>query len=138
MSAANGAWRSGLCDCCSTPACCLACCCPCCVFGQIAATMTPEEVCCGGNYGGSCCLYYLLIMPTQFVDVLLAPTSVALIILPLGSLMHCPLRSAIRRKHNIPGDDCEDCMTVWCCSCCALAQVLLLMHPHSTYMSDFL
>ena len=129
MSAANGAWKSGLCDCCSTPACCLACCCPCCVFGQIAVTMTPEEVCCGGNYGGSCCLYYLLVMPTQFVDVLLAPTSAASIILPIGTLMHCPLRSAIRRKHKIPGDDCEDCVIVWCCSCCALAQVLLLMCP---------
>ena len=124
--ASVGTWRSGLCDCCSTPACCMACCCPCCVLGQIAATMNPGEVCCGGNYCGSCCLYYLLIMPTQFVDVVFAPISVASIALPLGTLVHCPMRSAIRKKHNIPGNDFEDCLIVWCCSCCALAQVLLL------------
>ena len=118
-----GAWKSGLCDCCSTPACCLACCCPCCVFGQIGAAMTPAEVCCGGDYCGSCCLYYILIMPTQYIDVVIAPLSVGSIALPLGTLIHCPMRSAIRKKHQIPGNDCEDCLIVWCCACCALAQV---------------
>jgi Cys-rich protein (TIGR01571 family) len=116
--------RSGLCDCCSTPACCLSCCCPCCVVGQKAAAMIPEEVCAGGNYCGSCCLHYILIMPTQFIDVIFAPFSIASIVLPLGTLYRCPMRSAIKKKHHIPGSDCEDCLIVWWCACCALAQVV--------------
>ncbi len=121
----KGAWQSGLCDCCSKSACCSACCFPCCICGQMAATMTPEEVYCGGDYCGSCFLYSILVMPTLFIDVLFSPFSLASIVLPLRTLVHCPMRSAIRKKYNIPGDDCEDCFIVWWCSCCALVQVLL-------------
>ncbi len=117
-----GAWTSGLCDCCTTPACCMACCCPCCVFGQISAAMAPQEVCCGGNYCGACCLYACLTAPQISIDLLVG-IPVTSLTLPLGPCVHCPMRSAIRKKYNIPGNDCEDCLIVWCCACCALAQV---------------
>ena len=42
-------------------------------------------------------------MPTQFVDVILAPSSAASIALPFGAIMHCPMRSEIRRKYKTPG-----------------------------------
>ena len=122
MAVGAGAWKSGLCDCCNSPACCMACCCPCCVFGQISAAMAPEEVCCGGNYCGSCCMYAAITGPLVAFDSIFGLPA-ATIALPLGTCVHCPLRSAIRRKHNIPGDDCEDCLIVWWCACCALAQV---------------
>ncbi len=86
-----------------------------------------------------CCLYYLLIMPTQIVAVIVSfgtgsivgmfPLSAASFAPPLGTLFHGPMRSAIRKKHNIPGNDCEDCLIVWWCACCALAQVLSCICP---------
>ncbi len=125
MATGAGAWTSGLCDCCKTPACCMACCCPSCIFGQISAAMTPQEVFCGGNYCGACCLYALLTAPQIVIDTITLP--VTSILLPFGTCVHCPMRSAIRKKYNIPGDDCEDCLIVWCCACCALAQVQSLL-----------
>ncbi len=124
-------WRSGLCDCCSTPGCCLACWCPCCVFGQIAAKMSSKELCCGGDYCSSCTLYYfvsifpphsLILVPAFLSNYTPMPASYCV---PFGALVHCPMRSAIRKKYDIPGNNCEDCMVVWCCACCALVQVLL-------------
>jgi Cys-rich protein (TIGR01571 family) len=89
-------------------------------LGQVSA-MTPQEVVCGGNYCGACCLYALLTAPQIAIDILTLP--VTSILLPLGTCVHFPMRSTIRKKYNIPGNDCEDCLTVWLCACCALAQV---------------
>ena len=58
------------------------------------------------------------------------PFFVGTILFPLSTIVHCPTRGAIRRKYNISGNECEDCIVVWCCLCCALAQVFLV-HPHS-------
>ncbi len=121
----NSQWKSGLCDCCSTPGCCSACCCPCSIFGHLAAAMKPEEMFCGGNYCGGCCLFYSLHLISQLIDALFAPLGT--IIFPTSTIVHCPARGAIRKKFNIPGSECEDCMIVWCCNCCALAQVKLIM-----------
>ena len=126
-----GQWKSGLCECCSTPGCCTACCCPCCIYGEIAAKLSPQEAKCGGSYGGACCCYYSLHALSQLIDaafVLAFCIPVGTIALPFSTIIHCPARSAIRRKYNIPGSDCEDCMVVWCCMCCALAQVLSSTH----------
>ena len=123
VQVATGQWKSGLCDCCSTPACCMACCCPCCIYGQIAAAMRAEETCCGGNYCGSCCLFYSLHAVSQIVDVFYPLPPLGTIVLPMSTCVHCPTRRAIRQKYSIPGNDCEDCMIVWCCNCCALSQV---------------
>jgi Cys-rich protein (TIGR01571 family) len=91
-----------------------------CLWTGICA-MTPQEVVCGGNYCGACCLYALLTAPQIAIDILTLP--VTSILLPLGTCVHFPMRSTIRKKYNIPGNDCEDCLTVWLCACCALAQV---------------
>lgn len=31
-------------------------------------------------------------------------------------------RGDMRAKHGIEGNGCTDCMTAWCCYCCALIQ----------------
>ena len=137
-------WKSGLCDLCilDLEKCCTGCClalwCPCCSYGRIAAAMSPEEVCCGGNNGGACCVYYVLgqISTTQMFiacawDVIrsvcssasFALTTIALPVPSFQILVHCMMRSAIRRRYNIPGDECEDFMVVACCPLCALVQV---------------
>ncbi|RHY57748.1 hypothetical protein DYB26_008733 [Aphanomyces astaci] len=33
------------------------------------------------------------------------------------------VRARVRRKFSIPGSCCIDCMTSWCCTCCAIAQI---------------
>jgi Cys-rich protein (TIGR01571 family) len=37
------------------------------------------------------------------------------------------MRTAIRKKYNIPGDACEDVVVVIFLPCCALTQVLLFL-----------
>jgi Cys-rich protein (TIGR01571 family) len=125
----NGQWNSGLCDCCSNPVCCMACCCPCCVYGQIVAAMGPQETIFGGNYCSGCCCFYSLHCLSQLIDSILASLTgipFGTILFPFSTIIHCPTRGEIRRKYNIPGSDSDDCLVVWCCMCCALAQVLFL------------
>merc|ERR1712167_128619 len=48
-------WKTGLCDCCSTPGCCMGWCCPCCLFGQIVGALPADSgVMCAGNCCGAC------------------------------------------------------------------------------------
>lgn len=133
----SGQWSSGLCDCCSNPVCCTACCCPCCIYGQIAAALSPEETPCGGNYCGACCCFYTLYAAAQGIDALFALSlglHVGTIVCPLSIIIHCPTRGAIRRRYNIQGDAGEDCLVVWCCMCCALAQVGIAFTCHIAYL----
>ena len=126
VSVVPNQWKSGLCDCCATPGCCMAFCCPCCIYGQIVAAMGPHEAFCGGNFCGACCCFYSLHAVPQLIDTLFifaCSIPVGTIAFPLSTIIHCPARRAIRQKFNISGDDMEDCLTVWCCICCALAQV---------------
>jgi Cys-rich protein (TIGR01571 family) len=117
-----GQWKSGLCDCCSLSICCQACCCPCCVFGDIAATMSPSDgPCCAGNKCGACCLYYVLISLAG------GPSAGGTWYFPLHAIVQAPMRTAIRKKYNIPGDACEDVAVVIFLPCCALSQVLLFL-----------
>ena len=127
VSALESEWRSGLCECCSTPGCCMAAFCPCCLYGQIVATMRPDEDTCGGNFCGGCCGFYSFHFFPQVIDaffLLACALPVGTILFPCSAFLHCPTRGAIRRKYNIRGNECEDCCVVWCCLCCALAQVI--------------
>ena len=126
-------WKSGLCESFFKAGCCNAMCCSCCIYGQIVATLRPDEDACGGNFCGGCCGFCLLQALPQTVDTLFifaCAIPVGTILFPLSTIVHCPTRGAIRRKYNISGNECEDCIVVWCCLCCALAQVFLV-HPHS-------
>lgn len=39
-----------------------------------------------------------------------------------GDVLGCIIRSEARQRYRIRGNCCCDCMTVWCCQCCALVQ----------------
>ena len=113
-----------MCECCHTPGCCLACCCPCCIYGQILAAMRPEESpCCGGNFCGACCLFCFMESLSRLLDIATFGSPIGSVLCPISSIIHRPTRGAIRRKYNIAGDELGDCFVVWCCTCCALAQV---------------
>ena len=138
-SVVHSEWKSGLCDCCSKPVCCEACCCPCCVYGQILAAMEPNEAACGGNYCGACCCFYALHSISQLIDslfILFFAIPVGTIVFPFAAIVHYPARKAIRQKHNISGSDCDDCLTVWCCMCCALVQVDCLPTFNTLFFPD--
>ena len=114
-------WSTGLCQCCSSNSCCATCFCPCVVFGEITEKMSPDETCFGGDQQGACCCYFLLVALFQwagFVDWF----GTATFVFPCTLCLRCPLRRAIRKKYNIEGSDCNDCMVSWCCSCCSLVQ----------------
>ena len=38
-------------------------------------------------------------------------------------LSACLTRERIREKYNIPGDGCGDCVSTYCCLCCAICQM---------------
>jgi len=108
-------WTYGLFDCfgdCKT--CCLSCWCPCIAYSKIS--MRHEYLASHGvphpTNGGSAC-----------------PPSARCVLFSLMALNFCstcafvfPLRSAIRARYNIRGDDSEDCLSSWCCTPCALTQ----------------
>ena len=98
------AWEAGLfqnqlCGCLDDfPTCMMSWCCPCIQYGQ-----NYEEI----NREG-CFIQGLLFCLLRGVG--------------LHCLIHMGLRKEIRSKFNIIGDDCNDCLLTWCCSCCTLAQ----------------
>jgi Cys-rich protein (TIGR01571 family) len=61
---------------------------------------------------------------------------VGTIVFPFAAIVHYPARKAIRQKHNISGSDCDDCLTVWCCMCCALVQVDCLPTFNTLFFPD--
>ena len=96
---------------------------------------------CGDAYGVCCCffLYCLRGCDTGYVPVTVPEVAACIVVpLALGSaapmivpilcpihlICRVPLRAAIRKKYNIPGSESEDCMILWCCSLCALKQVV--------------
>ena len=115
-------WRNGLCDCCAMPGgcglCFLACCCPCCAYAQAAQHLSPQEAPCGGDHCGSCCGYCALDslgVATNTFSVLVCLPCVGTLVFPFVLLIHVPMRQALRKKYNISGDGCTDCVTLWCC-----------------------
>jgi Cys-rich protein (TIGR01571 family) len=95
-------WRKGLFECLGLPKMCLyATFCPPCVYGQNAimeASKRPEASvlsaeCCMCCCTAGCCLH-----------------------------LPCSLRTNIRLNHNIKGSPAKDCIEVYCCTPCAMAQ----------------
>lgn len=43
----------------------------------------------------------------------------------INESLHTVLRKKIRKKYDIGGGDCEDCLCVYCCPPCALTQELV-------------
>ena len=103
QGAPSGEWEHSLFGCFDDcGACLLGYCCPCIAFGMNASdsgTCCPG--CCGTFWG---CI--LFVFCTEIVPCVWC----------------CCIRPNIRRKHNIEGNCCGDCMSIWCCPCCALIQ----------------
>ena len=92
-------WMNSFCGCFSDiPSCCMSYFCPCVQYGQNQESFN------GGGCCGHCCIYTILMCVGYYW------------------CMACSFRSQIRRRYNIPGGDCTDCLAHFCCPCCALAQ----------------
>lgn len=118
-------WSTGLCDCFASEMCPRATFCGCCVYGLIVDNMTPNEVCCGGDFCAACHGFLALQCCTVVSDCIgyaIGLPPVGAIAVPASVCLHCPARAALRSKYGIQGSPCEDCVTVWCCPCCALVQ----------------
>ena len=91
-------WSHGLCGCFDNIGlCCMAFWCPCIVFGRNAEYL-----------GKDCALWAALFV---CADMALVPWIPGFI-----------LRSELRRKHGLAGDDCNDCLVWFCCGLCAMIQ----------------
>ena len=91
-------WSHGLCGCFDNIGlCCMAFWCPCIVFGRNAE-----------HLGKDCVLWGALFV---CADMALVPWIPGFI-----------LRSELRRKHGLAGDDCNDCLVWFCCGLCAMIQ----------------
>jgi Cys-rich protein (TIGR01571 family) len=88
--------------------CCLTYWCPCVAFGQSMEKLSSDECMCGGNCAGAGCLW---------MGGILCCGSVI--------CMTCMGRTAIRKKYNIDGDDCSDCLASLFCHLCVLIQVII-------------
>jgi Cys-rich protein (TIGR01571 family) len=119
-----GAWSTGFYDCCGkvdTPSgevggsglCCYAFCCSCLLFGDNSEYMSDAEgvFCAGQGKGTMACIAYF---GADLVGHFL--------LIPLGFLLHIPLRGAIRKRYGLPEKPCMDCCAVCCCYACALTQ----------------
>uniref|UniRef100_A0A7S0QN76 Uncharacterized protein n=1 Tax=Cryptomonas curvata TaxID=233186 RepID=A0A7S0QN76_9CRYP len=109
-------WKSGLCRVCADPGgssiCCMAFFCPCVVFGRNMGTLSSKECMCGGE-----------------AQIATLAHLVTLFTLPIaGTFMQCFGRSAIRKKYQIPGDDCSDFACSCLCGCCTLIQEYNQIH----------
>jgi len=102
-------FQHGLCSCfdsCGT--CCLGFWCPCILFGHSRARLqnpqlSKEELkCCTG----ACCGY----------------ATVCLLFPGFQCIFGCLQRGDVRGRYGIDGGGCTDCLTHWCCDCCALIQ----------------
>uniref|UniRef100_A0A6U3VYV6 Uncharacterized protein n=1 Tax=Octactis speculum TaxID=3111310 RepID=A0A6U3VYV6_9STRA len=93
--------------------CCFVCCCPACAFGEIAE---------GADYG-SCCLcgaaYSLCSVVSAATAIFLCGWTVN-----FGCPLTVSARGALRRKYNIEGSCCMDCVMHCCCFTCATCQEL--------------
>ncbi|KAF2308389.1 hypothetical protein GH714_006665 [Hevea brasiliensis] len=99
----EGAWSSGLCDCCSdVKNCCITFWCPCITFGQIAEILDKGTTSCataGAIYG-------LLIWLTGYC----------------GWIYSCTYRSKLRQQYMLPESPCNDCLVHCFCETCSLCQ----------------
>ncbi|KAF3178092.1 hypothetical protein TWF106_011165 [Orbilia oligospora] len=85
--------------------CCIGCCCPCVAYGEVHHKMRNKRVtdynrCCNGPCWGFC---GLMICGAQWI---------------MGMMQ----RGEARRKYNMKGSGCGDCMRHFFCGCCALIQ----------------
>ena len=98
-------FQHGLCGCCNDcSTCCLGCWCPCILFGRTRARLLnphlrKEQISC---WNGDCMGYAAL--------ATLCPG--------LQFIFGCMNRKDIRKKYDIDGNGCSDCMVHWCCDCC--------------------
>jgi len=122
----SGQWSTGFCDCCAmvrspqgvevggAGLCCKAFCCLCCVIGDNSEFFANHEGvhCAGqGNSSNACCMWCAAEHLAHFV-----------VGVPLGCMLHLPIRSAIRRRYGLPEDPCIDFCAVCCCPACAAIQ----------------
>jgi Cys-rich protein (TIGR01571 family) len=47
------------------------------------------------------------------------------------------LRAETRSRFSIPGSCCVDCLAIWCCSCCAIAQMSTQVKSYKPNSCDF-
>eukprot|EP00729_Bicosta_minor_P013572 gene13572-17095_t len=107
----RGGWSDGLCACCSDPGVALkTCCCPGLAVNHI--TIVAPEIGSSSNWYTMCCLGCILCggYGAQW-----------------GCMFaECQYRTTARTLYGIPEGGCPDCCVVFCCQCCALAQ----LHRH--------
>ncbi|KAF1989372.1 PLAC8-domain-containing protein [Aulographum hederae CBS 113979] len=99
-------WQHGICGCGS--ACFMACCCPCFTYGKVHYRLkNPDDPTLQGYSSlNSCCCLFCLVMHS--------------------GVGHCVLqlfqRIEVREDLGIQGNAVKDCLVVYCCTCCSMAQ----------------
>ncbi|RIA80219.1 PLAC8 family-domain-containing protein [Glomus cerebriforme] len=94
-------WKFGLLDCFEDCGLCLkTSCCPCITYGETKAKLNQDPDACLGHTLLYTCFHFMRI---DFI---------------LGGLN----RGEVRARHGIDGSACGDCLTHFCCNCCALIQ----------------
>lgn len=58
--------------------------------------------------------------------------SISGVMLTAWFCVSCSIRGALRRRREIPGSECEDCLVVACCPCCSTVQM-----AHETDIEEF-
>jgi len=105
----GGAYHSSLCQyCCDSSICCAALCCDCCVYGAIQTGLKTGKLPQPCDGCGPDCMLHFIICAIGFTEALPCLT--------------CSARKEIRRKYDMPAQDCSDCMEHCFCCCCALCR----------------
>lgn len=134
-----GAWEDGLCDCCNDESCVSACVCGVCILPHLEGVV--ENRLEGEPEGNPLWCLWSFVYMAMIVVVFLLVTSAGPNVRSsdeelayqcraiqgiLGLILVfavCCTRGRLREQLAIEGDECTDCLSAWCCTCCTVLQM---------------